>query len=396
MASPIRSQEQAFLADICEHPEDDAPRLIFADWLDEHGDEESAAFIRKGVQSRSWIPDREVPAKVRQRWLEPLAGIEAEWTFHRGFIEEAILSADVFLASVGPVSVADFLFSTLPLRRLYLSKAHGRMHELAAIKQLGRLPELVLSGSGDVDDEDVRILSQQADLSRLRTLGLPGNAITPAGIRHLAASTRLSRLQHLYLEENMVGDEGAQALAGGTHLVELHTLGLGADIHSDYNSRIHARGARALAASPCLKQLRTLDLSYHPIGDAGLVSLAASANISHLQILGLTAAEIGDTGEAGMEALVDSPFLEHLRDLDLSWNPISTLMIRTLASWPGLARLERLDLSHCRLRSEAGRALASSPHLEYIRRLDVRGHSFSDVETFLLLRQRFGDRVLFD
>jgi uncharacterized protein (TIGR02996 family) len=29
---------QAFLADIAAHPEDDAPRLIYADWLEEHGD----------------------------------------------------------------------------------------------------------------------------------------------------------------------------------------------------------------------------------------------------------------------------------------------------------------------------------------------------------------------
>jgi uncharacterized protein (TIGR02996 family) len=28
--------EDAFLQSIREHPEDDTPRLIFADWLDEH------------------------------------------------------------------------------------------------------------------------------------------------------------------------------------------------------------------------------------------------------------------------------------------------------------------------------------------------------------------------
>jgi uncharacterized protein (TIGR02996 family) len=30
--------EKAFLRAVCEHPDDDRPRLIFADWLDEHGD----------------------------------------------------------------------------------------------------------------------------------------------------------------------------------------------------------------------------------------------------------------------------------------------------------------------------------------------------------------------
>src|SRR5262245_403802 len=40
----------AFLADIIEHPDDDAPRLIYADWLDEHGDEARAEFIRVQIE----------------------------------------------------------------------------------------------------------------------------------------------------------------------------------------------------------------------------------------------------------------------------------------------------------------------------------------------------------
>ena len=39
-------QDEAFLADIVEHPDDDAPRLVYADWLEDHGDPERAEFIR--------------------------------------------------------------------------------------------------------------------------------------------------------------------------------------------------------------------------------------------------------------------------------------------------------------------------------------------------------------
>jgi len=38
------------LADIIEHPEDDDLRLIYADWLDDHGEEERAEFIRVQVE----------------------------------------------------------------------------------------------------------------------------------------------------------------------------------------------------------------------------------------------------------------------------------------------------------------------------------------------------------
>jgi len=36
----------AFVADICDHPADDTPRLIYADWLEEHGEEKRAELIR--------------------------------------------------------------------------------------------------------------------------------------------------------------------------------------------------------------------------------------------------------------------------------------------------------------------------------------------------------------
>jgi uncharacterized protein (TIGR02996 family) len=44
------TQHAGFLQDIIEHPEDDAPRLIYADWLEEHGDPDRGEFIR--VQCR--------------------------------------------------------------------------------------------------------------------------------------------------------------------------------------------------------------------------------------------------------------------------------------------------------------------------------------------------------
>ena len=38
--------ENSFLRAVIESPDDDAPRLIYADWLDDHGDPERADFIR--------------------------------------------------------------------------------------------------------------------------------------------------------------------------------------------------------------------------------------------------------------------------------------------------------------------------------------------------------------
>src|SRR5262249_8163694 len=42
-SASIPSEVRMFFRDIKEHPDDDTPRLIFADWLQEHGDAAAAA-----------------------------------------------------------------------------------------------------------------------------------------------------------------------------------------------------------------------------------------------------------------------------------------------------------------------------------------------------------------
>jgi uncharacterized protein (TIGR02996 family) len=43
-------EEQGFLADIVESPDDDVPRLIFADWLEDQGRTDQAELVRVQIQ----------------------------------------------------------------------------------------------------------------------------------------------------------------------------------------------------------------------------------------------------------------------------------------------------------------------------------------------------------
>src|ERR1700722_5246913 len=43
---PRMTDDQGFIASIIANPKDDLPRLIYADWLEEHGQEHVAEFIR--------------------------------------------------------------------------------------------------------------------------------------------------------------------------------------------------------------------------------------------------------------------------------------------------------------------------------------------------------------
>ena len=81
-----------------------------------------------------------------------------------------------------------------------------------------------------------------------------GICLWTEGARALAASPYLARLTSLELKSNRIGAEGARALAESPHLAHLTSL------HLEDNN-IGTEGARALAASPYLARLTSLNLS---------------------------------------------------------------------------------------------------------------------------------------
>ena len=61
------THDEAFLRDILEAPEDDGPRLVYADWLEENGQATRAEFIRLQVElARLSLGDARYP-ELRRR-----------------------------------------------------------------------------------------------------------------------------------------------------------------------------------------------------------------------------------------------------------------------------------------------------------------------------------------
>src|SRR5437762_7367117 len=73
------SDEQGFLAAIREHPDDDTPRLVYADWLDDHGDADRAEFIRVQCELARLGEYHERRNELEQREKELLKAHEMEW-----------------------------------------------------------------------------------------------------------------------------------------------------------------------------------------------------------------------------------------------------------------------------------------------------------------------------
>src|SRR5262249_22023608 len=77
-SSEVRSEVLAFLQAIKETPDDDGPRLIFADWLEEH-DDPRGEFIRVqcALTRMSWDDPRR--GDLQRRMQELLQQHEKEW-----------------------------------------------------------------------------------------------------------------------------------------------------------------------------------------------------------------------------------------------------------------------------------------------------------------------------
>ena len=71
--------EEAFLQAVSEGPDDDAPRLVYADWLEEHGRPERADFIRTQVELARLPAEGRRRPELERRELELLSTHEEEW-----------------------------------------------------------------------------------------------------------------------------------------------------------------------------------------------------------------------------------------------------------------------------------------------------------------------------
>src|SRR5215211_7281474 len=74
---------EQLLRAVFEHPEDDAPRLAYADWLDESGgDPERAAFIRVQCKLARLPPGDARAAELARAEAKLLRGRKLRWRAH--------------------------------------------------------------------------------------------------------------------------------------------------------------------------------------------------------------------------------------------------------------------------------------------------------------------------
>ncbi len=269
------THEEAFIQSIREAPNDDAPRLIYADWLEEHGQTDRAEFIRVqcrlahltegGAEQSALLARAEGLLRAHwNEWVGPLRAIVGPWRdrygerwmgeeyhsdglrrFQRGFVDTLALDAANFLRHA-----KQLMKCLIPLRELRLWGA-GRCAD-----QLAREPQL-------------------AGLTVLSFIDYYDAPLTAGDMAMLANSPYLHGLSALYLGRNSLGDAGVEVLAQAPWLIDVVVLDLSDNGLSD-------RALYALADSPNAANLRKLFVQNNYFSSAGIDALRSSSNLRFL------------------------------------------------------------------------------------------------------------------
>jgi uncharacterized protein (TIGR02996 family) len=387
------STQQALLDAIWAEPLNDGVRLVYADWLEEHGptdaDRARAELIRvqceldglRGDDPRYDTLEERADALIAQwgkTWWAQLPEDCQERTFRRGF----------------PVP--------------YFGQGRLGLHSLRALNEahFRAAPSWTY---GCVMGTDLKVLLPWALLHRLEKIDL--RPPLPVGwAQSLAACANLRHVTCLQLNDCPVNSADVNVLLDAWTSRRLETLQAKFDANSVaalaahptaaglkcvyiFDAQLSATSVRHLTLGAHLTGVVSLWLSYNPLGDAGLSSLLRWPHLNRLRGLFIERCELTD---AGVEELAASSAVANLRQLALGYDRIGDAGARALANSPFLANLRELRLIKNQIGEEGALALASSPYLSNIKELSIFGNPLRGSPAAMnAIRDRFGKTIHF-
>lgn len=393
--------QSTFLQALREAPDDPAPGLIYADWLEEHGQAERAEFIRLSLDLVGRPPEdnkrpglilelQDLGSRVLPGWQEELPRVRGmSWDPPRtGFFRSitvhhvgAFLKGAPEILAAAPVTTIQ-----LDIRLEQLNPAD--LEALAGLADLQSIRELVIRRQG-MTGTLIRPLLGSPNLTNLRRLDLWENTIGAAGTKAIAVNPQLANLASLDLQGNAIRQTGAQALASSATLVGLRDLNL-------RYSQIDRKGLEALVEPSGLPQLERLNLGANNLIDGDLLLLAESSLFPRLRGLNL-ASNRGISGR-GLQHLLDTGSRFNLEELNLSGAELTGATLKMLALAPRIGGLRRLNLVGAEWTPAVAEAIARSRLREGLEILYVDSPFDLPVHSSRVLRtlaEAFGSRLAY-
>jgi uncharacterized protein (TIGR02996 family) len=334
-------ERRALMGAIIANPDEDTPRLVFADWLDEHGDEHDrarAAFIRLQVEAAR-LPEGDKRRKKlegstgaladehHEAWLAPLAACVHQLEHHpklvgrsspAGLFERGLLKAlhveaakflqkrhqKVFPDALAAVGLETLSFYT-PARRV------GELPGSPAFRWVSRIE------CPAVGDAALEAFGTSPHLAHITALEFDEVKISDAGLKAFARTAGTARLRKLavttasprkYTKVQFTA-AGVLALLNSPRLPALTALGVGAGVAEQF-------GTAEFLADRSLSKLTALTFEVRgPLADVVACPHLANLRSLHLDVTNVT--------EADTDALLASPTFGKLTELRLySFSPL--------------------------------------------------------------------------
>jgi uncharacterized protein (TIGR02996 family) len=372
--STLDALRQAVLAS----PDDDLPRLVFADYLEENGDPDRAAFIRAQIELAK-TPEYEpfaVLCKTRKReWVtgEPWAGelpggsyppvlSYAPPSFRRGF------GWDVQLSGPHQTALLADLLELQPYQALHVGTGTlDQWRQFCAHPCLTRFRTFAFTGLSS-PNEPLRCLRESPHTTgitslRLETTNFPS---IPIILEELFAAPLGKQLTSLSMRHGYgSADETLEAItqSGPVSLTDLDLFHMG----------FGPSAARVFVDSGLANQTEVLRLNGNPLMQPGMAILATAAG--SLRVLDLTETRLD---AKAVEALAFTAGFASVRKLVLAGNKLSTDGIKMLSRSPHLAGLRSLGLANTHCDNAAVRYVTRGTFWPTLVELDLRNNPISD------------------
>jgi uncharacterized protein (TIGR02996 family) len=395
------SDRAALYAAILAHPDDDTPRLVFADWLQENGNERYATFIRKQIElakvpewdplwAGAWYTDRDALTGRGYDDFRPALGEGLNWepldSFRRGFPWR------VATANPGPfLEHAARLFAGAPLGAVRFGHEHEtwrapyQVDQLVASRWLARLTDISFNVARFTPDT-AKAFVACPHLGRLKSLtfdlcthdrGALRDFLVPALLDKLEAFELLS--SESYWTELVVGLTEYRG-PGRLRTLAVSPFNLGAFSHNQ------------VFGAPVLGQLRELSISRYEMGAAHVRAVCGAPFAPHLESLSLSRTK---PGVPGVAAIAECAALRGLKRLNLANNALGPLAMKRLAAVPHLANLSTLVLTSNSLGDKGATELAKAPWLKNLVSLELMHCSIGPSGALALGEALDPDRLIY-
>jgi uncharacterized protein (TIGR02996 family) len=345
--------EAALLQAVIDAPEDDAPRLVYADWLLERGDIRGE-LIRLQCQHAKdeWAPEAmAIEPRIKEILHASSLAVEGDAApykprVRRGFVDSVTMTIAAFAKH------GERLFQAAPVRQLIVDNPRFKPSDL---KKLADTPALRLV-------RDLQL--QQAHTALDRGARLP--------LAAFAGSPHLGRLKVLRLHFCGASSEDWQELLENLQAPALEELEL---FYNYASPAIYD----ALARNRSLGRLRVIDeYKYRQLeknGAAKKMNAALTALATGRPSLeSLTFGQFEEVDDEAMGQFFSTASVVKLRHLELNGPQFSDALVKRMAGSPRSSRLEKLHLNRTAVTVEGIEMLLRSAHATSLTHLKIAGH----------------------